>query len=465
MTESARARKPRPVVSRPEIGPRARPREARRAGSGAQITPQSRQTFRFFAWHKMSLRARRARSGNSASKGGTVGGSVALAIRTQRKRRILLAALAAIALCLLAAITFAPGETAFTVLFGTYLFYIWAFAPWDSIEVPLPEGAGELTFYRKSIHPFFAEYDRHVEIRLKNGQRILTSNLMVNNGARTMMYLHWQPATKGRGPFLSLQDASGVTWANLARPCLEDTFKPTYAIPKRLRCSKDDLPIAYDWRYFGRIEATDTGMRFVTEETWPPKPNVGSLYQIASKPTPLPGTDWVFQVTHRPHPRLPLGHEYWMTLTDPQGSRLTTWFAEDRWWSKTATLFWYPAGRSGGPYLLVGRFDGFPFPESTLIDLGELRTYRALRLLGVPERFGGISENATGKVRIEKLWTTRVSYDRKTDQFLLNTSDRGKQPIPPLPDIVRNVEAKPIGVIDLRKMTFSPLLFPPHYPE
>ena len=67
---------------------------------------------------------------------------------------------------------------------------------------------------------------------------------------------------------------SGVTWANLARPCLEDTFKPTYAIPKRLRCSKDDLPIAYDWRYFGRIEATDTGMRFVTEETWPPKPNV-----------------------------------------------------------------------------------------------------------------------------------------------------------------------------------------------
>ena len=166
-----------------------------------------------------------------------------------------------------------------------------------------------------------------------------------------MMYLHWQPANEAGGPFLSLQDANGVTWANLARPCLEDTWKPTYAIPERLRCRRDELPIEYDWQYFGRIEATDTGLRFVTGEAWPPKPNDDSLYQIASEPTALPGSDWVFQVTHRPHPRLFIGNEYWMTLTNPKGSRLTAWFAEDRWRSGAATLFWYPAGRSGGPYL------------------------------------------------------------------------------------------------------------------
>lgn len=404
--------------------------------------------------------------GNPAANSGMAGGPDAMTILTRKRRCILLAISAVIVLCLLAAITFVPAETAFMVMFGAYSFYYWELAPWDSVEVALPDGAGELVFYRKSTNTFRSDYHRRVEIRYPSGQHI-NSDLMVNLGG-TMMFLHWQSEDATGGPYLWLHERSGVTFVNLSEHCLGDSFKPTYAIRERIQCRRVDYPVSYNLRYFGRIVPTDQGMKFLAEEAWPP--DVESKHVFASEWIALPGTDWLFQIDHRPDPRGSGYPRYWITLTDPDGTRITAWFKDDYQTSwcctpEPATLFWYPATDSGGPYLRVGRFEGYNFGASTLIDLAGPRAYRAFRTSGMSLNYDIEGRVVTGIAPIEDLWTSYAGYRAPNDHFLLNPYDSDKRRLPPLPDGVRNVTPRAIGTIDLKTLTFSPEVFAPVYIE
>lgn len=390
-----------------------------------------------------------------------------MAVWSRKKRRIVSATAVGIAVCLFVAMAFGPAEMAFIILSAAYLFYDWAFAPWDNVEVDLPDGAGELIFYRKSIHPFFAEYDRRIEIRYPSGQHI-RSDLMVNTGARTTVYLHWQSASVDEGPFLWLQDIPGVTVINLAAPCLADDSKPTYAIPKWLRCRRAKLPILNDWRYFGRIAQTDQGLEFVAEADWPP--DIESARRFASRRISLPVAGWDLQINFRPDPYDPHNRRYWITLTGPESSRVTAWFKDDYQvsWCCTperATLFWYPATDSGGPYLRVGRFEGYGFGASTLIDLAGPRAYRAFRTSGMSLNYDIEGRVVTGMTPIEDLWTGYAGFYPPADYFVLNTHGAGERRLSPLPDDIRNVTPEVIGSIDLKTLTFSPDVFTPVYIE
>ncbi len=390
-----------------------------------------------------------------------------MAIWIRKKRRILLATLVVIPLGLLTAIIFAPPGTKLVAYSRAALIYENIFAPWTIVEVPLPEGAGELKFYRKSDGMFQDGYNRRIEIRLERDHRVIASKLMGNNGG-TMMFLHWQSADATGGPYLWLHERSGVTFVNLGKGCLGDSFKPTYAIWEWIQCRETDYPVSYNWRYFGRITYTDQGLGFLAEETWPP--DVESKYVFASKRIPLPGTDWIFQVDHRPDPRGSGHPRYWITLTNPEGARITTWIKDDRptSWSRTpgkATLFWYPATNSGGPYIRVGRFEGYEFGASTLIDLAGPRAYRAFRTNGLATNYGIEGRVVTGMAPIEDLWTDYAAYYPPADHFLLNPYGDDKRRLPPLPDGVRNVTPQAIGTIDLENMTFSTEVFTPVYLE
>jgi len=185
-----------------------------------------------------------------------------MAFWTRKKRRILLATLVVIPLGLLTALAFAPPGTKFAVIFLAALIYQNTFAPWTIVEVPLPEESGERKFYRRSDGMFGGAYNRRVEIRLRRGHRIIASKIMVNGGG-TMMFLHWQSADATGGPYLWLHERSGVTFVNLGKGCLGDSFKPTYAIWEWIQCRETDYPVSYNWRYFGRIADTDQGLGFV----------------------------------------------------------------------------------------------------------------------------------------------------------------------------------------------------------
>ncbi len=388
-----------------------------------------------------------------------------MAFWTRKKRRILLATLAVIPLGLLTALAFAPPGTRLVAYSRAALIYQNIFAPWTIVEVPLPEGAGELKFYRKSDGMFQDGYNRRIEIRLERDHRVIASKLMGNNGG-TMMFLHWQSADLTGGPYLWLQDRSGVTFANLGERCLGDSFKPTSAIREQIQCGETGYPFSYNWRYLGRITDTDQGLMFVAEKTWPP--DVESKYVFASKRIPLPGTDWIFQIDYRPVPRGSGQPRYWITFTNPEGERITTWIDDDYQTSRCcipepATLFWYPATDYRGPYLRVGHFEGYGFSASTLIDLAVPRAYRAFRTSGMKLNHSTEGRVVTGMASIEDLRTSYAGYYPPAYHFVLRSYGAEMRRLPPLPDGVHSVTPQVIGTIDLKTLTFSPKVFLPAY--
>ena len=55
---------------------------------------------------------------------------------------------------------------------------------WESYKINIPDWQGRITFYRKPIHPFLAEYERKLKVKFSNGKTI-KSPLNVNTGGRT----------------------------------------------------------------------------------------------------------------------------------------------------------------------------------------------------------------------------------------------------------------------------------------
>lgn len=385
-----------------------------------------------------------------------------MAFRIRKKRRILLATLAVIPLGLLATLAYASSGTAVSDFFEMWWILQQAFGPWTIVEVPLPEGLGELKFYRKHDGMFRGSFYRRVEIRLGKGRHLFASKLMDNHDG-AMMFLHWQSADAIGGPYLWFHERSGVTFVNLGTRCLDDSFKPTYAIREWIQCRRTDYPVSYNWRYFGRITYTDQGLGFLAEETWPP--DVESNYLFASKRIPLPGTDWIFQVDHRPDPRGSGHPRYWITLTSPEGARITAWFKDGYHSSMCCTAHPARPTEFGGPYLRVGCLACHAFGASTLFDLAARRAYRVFCTGGKTLNHDIEGRVVTGMVPIEDIWTGYARYDPPADHFLLKSYDADARPIPPLLDGVREVTPQAIGTIDLNTLTFSAEVITPVYLE
>lgn len=242
-----------------------------------------------------------------------------------------------------------------------YLIYFSPLGPWESVEVQLPEKLGTIDFSRIGTHLFLAEYDRRVTIRLSDGRR-LSSELMSNYGGRTKMFFHWQPAQDGLGPFLMFEDRIGATWINLKHLCLKSSMKPDITTNDSDLCPEERIPASLEWNYFGRVEDGEHALEFIAGNHWPPK-GVEVDWHLGP-PISLPEERWTFEAIIRPPAWWGLtGGDKWLILRQAGGSPLTVPVTGDEFGGQKATLRWYPASGSRGPYLRVGIHGG------TLVDL------------------------------------------------------------------------------------------------
>lgn len=67
------------------------------------------------------------------------------------------------------------------------------------VNTPLDGVPGKIVFQQKSIHPFLAEYDYRVTVRLEDGKEI-TSYLPVNAGGKTKINVYETPRLPGIAP-------------------------------------------------------------------------------------------------------------------------------------------------------------------------------------------------------------------------------------------------------------------------
>ena len=331
---------------------------------------------------------------------------------------------------------------------AVFVYYVGGFGPWEPVEVALPEGLGQITFSRVVTHPYFAEYDRRVEIRLSDGRR-LRSDLMTNTGGRTRMFFHWQPAWNRLGPFLLLEDHHGVTWISLKDLCLEDSNKPTVAILPENICPSDLLPVSLQWKYLGKVEYGEDGLQFIAGEHWPPD-GVEIDWQLWP-PVSLPDERWSFEAIGRYSAQVSSRQKEWLVLRKEGVGRLYAPIKEDEFGTHKASLHWYPSNDSQGPYLRIGPEDG------TLVDLGGRRVFHihkadSYRRSTDPPHI----RNAIGMAPFSSVERTRVTYNLKQDRFRIINEDGTERPLLPVPDAVKRNPGIYLGTLHLDPMGFRP---------
>jgi hypothetical protein len=79
----------------------------------------------------------------------------------------------------------------------------WPKAP--TVSVRLPDGAGVLKLYLRSMHPIKPSFERRIEIDLAGGRRI-ASPIHYHFHDPTKMRLYWYAGSASGGPLLRLQD-------------------------------------------------------------------------------------------------------------------------------------------------------------------------------------------------------------------------------------------------------------------
>ena len=334
---------------------------------------------------------------------------------------------------------------------AAYLIYFSPLGPWHSIDVPLPENLGTITFSRIGTHPFFAEYDRHVDIRLSDGRR-LRSELMTNYGGQTKMFFHSQPAHGGLGPFLMLEDRIGATWINLNHLCLKSSQNPDIATDRSDRCAEELVPNSLEWNYFGRVEDGEDELEFIAGNHWPPKGVKVDWY--LGPPIPLPAKGWTFEALKR-HPArwgLPGGNK-WLILREAGKPPLTVPIESDNPAGDKASLRWYPAFAKRGPYLRVGINAG------TLIDLRRRRIF----MIHSAKTYGFFSDTpnygtAMGTLPFPHVDGSHVVYLEKIDRLILKNRNGIRRPLPSAPDFFSRIQPVELGALHWR---FSNLKYTP----
>ena len=245
--------------------------------------------------------------------------------------------------------------------------------PWTSVEVPLPEGYGKVTY--GEVGGFFIfGIDRRIEIDFRDG-RHMSFYMMNDLGNVDTLYFKWQRARDGRGPFLLLLDWMGATWVNLKELCLEDTNNPD-DIDSSDRCPSEHLPPTVLWDYFAKVEDTyedgESVLTYTPETRWSPERLTVNNY--IWPPEPLPDPNWTFIGFDRSVYWLGRGSGSWVILQHRDGHRMAVPAGSEQegeylLGAFRARLFWYSARDGQGPYLRVGDWNG------TLADLGKREVY------------------------------------------------------------------------------------------
>jgi len=86
--------------------------------------------------------------------------------------------------------------------------------PWVECPLPTPDETVTVTFLRRHVHPFLAEFDRKLRFE-QAGAEPVTRWLPTNVGGRTKINVYWYPRSEASGPFLKLVDHWGEYVADL----------------------------------------------------------------------------------------------------------------------------------------------------------------------------------------------------------------------------------------------------------
>lgn len=86
---------------------------------------------------------------------------------------------------------------------------------WIECTIPLPEEDGTLSFLRRHIHPFMAEYSRKVRIGIPDDKPVCCP-LPINVGGRTLINVYWIDEKDSFGPLVLLRDHWGESLVDLA---------------------------------------------------------------------------------------------------------------------------------------------------------------------------------------------------------------------------------------------------------
>lgn len=331
--------------------------------------------------------------------------------------------------------------------FITVVIIILYFPDWETIEVPLSQGAGRLAFERMGTHPFLAEHDYRIRIDLADGGTI-KSDIRGNFGGRTLVYLAWMPRRNGKGPFLLLDDRYETTWVNLGKQCLFDHSKPEEVIPEDMRCAWEDLPQAINWRYFGRIEERGKGMEFLETTSFPP-PGDGDDRHIKVD-LPVPDGKWSALFAKRPcRPGSVL--DYWIRLRGPESFQTDACFRGGMIPQGKVPVTWFPAEDSQGPFILIGTLN------ATLIDIVQRSVFRVFRASEFSFRNDEKVGNAVGMMPDAMLQSGYVTYRKDTDSLTFQADDEKKRSLIPLPDIVSKNRGVRLGFFQLESnLDFAP---------
>jgi len=233
----------------------------------------------------------------------------------------------------------------------------------------MPDDSGKVTFLQRSAHPFFSEYVRKIKATLPDG-RSISSDIIMNFGGETRVYVYWRKREKTGGPYLKLHDGNGTTWVDLARLCLDDTEKPHETISYFDLCPlRSNLEHA-NWRPVGRILRLRDRLELVPPNLYPMMDE--KIAELLWPPLSLPLKNWTFEAVKRSH--LDTGRdEYWMLyLRNREGKDIAIYLdrSDGQFISKMLTL--YPRNKKRGPILLLGSLT-----DGILIDLDSRRVYRS----------------------------------------------------------------------------------------
>lgn len=159
----------------------------------------------------------------------------------------------------------------------------------------MPEGYGNLTFLRRHIHPFLAEFSRKVRIDPPDAEPVYCP-LPINVGGRTLINLYWIEEKDGFGPMLLMRDNWGEYLIDLERKKSFILIKPEAGrvfageinderggygwghLPNGdLRvhsCGKDATEITQyqvydDLKYIGRLDGRTPRLRFIASSEAP----------------------------------------------------------------------------------------------------------------------------------------------------------------------------------------------------
>ncbi len=181
---------------------------------------------------------------------------------------------------------------------------------WDEFAFNLPDNIGTLTFKRRSIHPFLAEYERKVSFNTSNGPSDFF-RLTTNTGGRTYINCYLLTDLSGKPKWIQLKDRFGIYLFNFSTKeghllgnCYGKTFIGSLRDGKYFSCLKNVIDNnveieghvgrgpakeakeleSLNISYIGTIDGNESHLRFVSASEKEEIP-IKTMYEKMDKET------------------------------------------------------------------------------------------------------------------------------------------------------------------------------------